>query len=82
QGQLAGAIRPLLLGIERLMRDAVRLAGAQPELIYVTGGSARSPLVQAVIRSTLPGLPVVMGDAYGSVVAGLAMQAHRVFGTR
>ena len=82
RAQLAGAIRPLLLGIERLMLDAVRLAGAQPELIYVTGGSAGSPLVQSVIREAFPGLPVVMGDAYGSVVAGLAMQAHRLYGER
>ena len=82
RAQLSGAIRPLLLGIERLMLDAVRLAQAQPELIYVTGGSARSPLVQAVIRETFPGRPVVMGDAYGSVVSGLAMQAHRLYGRR
>ena len=54
----------------------------RPELIYVTGGSARSPLVQSVIREAFPGLPVVMGDAYGSVVSGLAMQAHRLFGGR
>ncbi|MBP8307633.1 MAG: molecular chaperone, partial [Burkholderiaceae bacterium] len=82
RAQLTGAIRPLVLGIERLMLDAVRLAGVQPELIYVTGGSARSPLVQSVIRDTFPGLPVVMGDAYGSVVSGLAMQAHRLYGKR
>ncbi len=80
QAQLAQALRGLLQGVERLMRQVAEQALEPPERIYVTGGSARAPAVQALIRSQWPALPVVIGDAFGSVVSGLAMRASRLFG--
>lgn len=80
QAQLELVFRPLLRGITRLMTEAVDQAGVRPDIVYMTGGSARAPLVQTVIRQLFPGTPLVMGDAYGSVVAGLAIQAERLFG--
>ena len=80
--QLAQAFRALLAGMQRLIQEAIRQAGSEPEMIYVTGGSARAPLVQQILRERFAQQPLVMGDAYGSVVSGLAMQAERLFGRR
>ncbi len=78
--QLADASRALITKLRRLMDEAVAGAGTPPQVIYLTGGSARSPLVRAAISEAFPQVPLVAGDAYGSVVAGLALQAQRVFG--
>ena len=80
--QLAQAFRPLLAGMQRLIHEAITQAGSEPDMIYVTGGSARAPLVQQLLRERFAQQPLVMGDAYGSVVSGLAMQAERLFGRR
>lgn len=78
--RLSRALEPLRLALERLITEALAQAGARPEVVYLTGGSARATVLQDAVRRLLPGVPMVMGDAYGSVVAGLAMRAERAFG--
>lgn len=55
-----------------LVNDAVQQGGATPDAIFITGGSGRSPVLCRAIKAQLPGIPVVRGNDFGSVTAGLA----------
>ncbi|MGL6265291.1 molecular chaperone [Aeromonas jandaei] len=80
--QLAGASALLLEKIGELMDEAIAAAGVHPDRIFVTGGSARSPLIASFIRQKLPTIPLEGGDDFGSVAAGLARYAERIFATK
>ena len=77
--QLASASAPLLEKIGELMDEAIAAAGVSPDRVFVTGGSARSPLIKAFIRQKLPAVPLEGGDDFGSVASGLARYAERLF---
>jgi hypothetical chaperone protein len=78
--QFADVSTQLLQKISALITEAVAQAQAQPEIVYLTGGSAKSPLIQAVIRALFgEQIPMVDGDHFGSVAAGLGVWAGRVF---
>lgn len=78
--QYAQVSSPLLQKISTLIEDAVSQAGCQPDLVYLTGGSAKSPLIQQVIRTLFgPQVAMVDGDHFGSVATGLGVWAGRVF---
>lgn len=62
-----------------LVSEAVTLGGIKPDVIFMTGGSARSPILKAAVQQTLPGIPVVSGNYFGSVTAGLARWAQVCF---
>jgi len=62
-----------------LMDEALAQGGGLPDCIYVTGGSAQSPVVRAAIERKLGNIPVVDGDHFGSVAAGLTVWAGRIF---
>lgn len=79
--QLANASALLLEKIGELMDEAIAAAGVQPDRVFITGGSARSPLIQAFIRQKLPQVPLEGGDDFGSVASGLARYAERLFGS-
>jgi hypothetical chaperone protein len=61
------------------MDEAILAAGVQPDRVFVTGGSARSPLIKAFIQQKLPKVPLEGGDDFGSVASGLARYAERLF---
>lgn len=78
--QLAEASQSLLDKISALILAATQQAGTQPDVVYVTGGSAKSPLIQKAIRRLFgEEIGIVDGDHFGSVVAGLSVWAERVF---
>ncbi|MBY0346162.1 MAG: molecular chaperone, partial [Neisseriaceae bacterium] len=78
--QFAEASALLLQKISALISDATQQAGSQPDVIYLTGGSAKSPLIQMAIRNLFGNnMTIVDGDHFGSVVAGLGVWAQRVF---
>jgi len=62
-----------------LMKDVERQAGVKPNVIYVTGGTAKSPIVEEWIRSHYRNAEIVVGDAFGSVASGLTTWAHRIY---
>lgn len=62
-----------------LVGEAVRQAGASPDVVYVTGGTARSPIVRRAITSAVGEVEVVVGDHFGSVASGLATWAGRLY---
>ncbi len=77
--QLADSIARPLERITALMREAIQQAGTQPDLIFVTGGSARSPVIRQAVAQTLGDIPLLDGDHFGSVAAGLTEWAERIF---
>ncbi len=50
-----------------------------PDVVYLTGGSARSPLIRRALAEILPGTEIAGGDDFGSVTAGLARWAQVIF---
>tara|TARA_R110000744_G_scaffold30884_4_gene72977 strand:+ start:60 stop:1487 length:1428 start_codon:yes stop_codon:yes gene_type:complete len=79
RAQLSDAIADELSKFERLMKEAITQAGATPDVLYVTGGTAMSPVVQQWINSAFPDLDIVIGDHFGSVTSGLTTHAQRIF---
>lgn len=65
--------------IAQLMQAAVEQAQCQPEVIFVTGGTAKSPVLSEFLQQQMPGIPVVVGDHFGSVTAGLARWAEQIY---
>ncbi len=61
-----------------LMREVETQAQTRPDVIYVTGGTARSPIVERYIREHYGDLPIVVGDLFGSVASGLTTWAQRI----
>lgn len=71
----------LLEKISALIGEARAQAGVDPDVVYMTGGSAKSPLIRQVIRELFgETMEIVDGDHFGSVAAGLGVWAARVFG--
>ncbi len=79
EGQFVEAIERPLSRVMALMKEAIRQAGCQPDLIYVTGGTAKSPAIRQAITKELGAIDVVDGDHFGSVAAGLTVWAQRLY---
>lgn len=78
--QFVAAIDDPLSRVESLMQSAVELSGFTPDIIYVTGGTARSPAIYERIARCYPDCEIVVGDHFGSVTAGLTRWAQKLFG--
>ncbi|MZI94410.1 molecular chaperone [Vibrio sp. CAIM 722] len=63
----------------RLVQDALAQGGRKPDVVYMTGGSAKSPILRQAVEEILPGIPLVSGNDFGSVTAGLARWAEVCF---
>jgi hypothetical chaperone protein len=68
-----------LNSIAELMKDAVEKAQCQPDVIFVTGGTAKSPVLNEFLQQQMPNIPVVIGDHFGSVTSGLARWAEKIY---
>jgi hypothetical chaperone protein len=79
QRELETALSQPLTRILEQVRLALKDARETPDVIYLTGGSARSPLIKKALAEQLPGIPIVGGDDFASVTAGLARWAEVVF---
>jgi len=69
----------LLKQIAQLMKECVVQANCQPDVIFVTGGTAKSPVLNQFLSEQMPSIPVIAGDHFGSVTVGLARWAEKVF---
>ncbi|MCB5187799.1 molecular chaperone [Methylobacillus caricis] len=66
--------------IRKVIEDACQASDTAIDKIYLTGGSAVSPVIQQVIRNVMGnGIPFVSGNMHGSVACGLATFAERYF---
>ncbi|MFI0488645.1 MAG: molecular chaperone [Yersinia sp. (in: enterobacteria)] len=79
QQHLAEAIAQPLQRILEQVSQALSTSHITPDVIYLTGGSARSPLLRAALQQRLPGIPLVGGNDFGSVTAGLARWAETLY---
>jgi len=68
-----------LASIGELMQSAVKQTQSQPDVIFVTGGTAKSPVISEYIQQQMPNIPVVIGDHFGSVTSGLARWAEKIY---
>ena len=74
-GELVGTVERSVGG---LLRDAGVPAGAV-DTVFFTGGSSSVPLLRSRIAALLPQARRVEGDLFGSIGAGLALDALRKF---
>ena len=79
QDGLETALNQPLTRILEQVQLALENSSEKPDVIYLTGGSARSPLIKKALAQQLPGIPIAGGDDFGSVTAGLARWAQVVF---
>lgn len=69
----------LLNQIAQMMNEAVMQANCSPDVIFITGGSAKSPILNKFIKAQMPNIPLVVGDLFGSVTGGLTRWAQRIY---
>lgn len=77
------AIGHLIARIESTVRQLLVDAQIQPtqvDTVFFTGGSSSVPLLRERIAAVLPTARCVEGDNFGSIGAGLALDALRKFG--
>jgi hypothetical chaperone protein len=77
------AIAHLVADIENTVSCLLRDAGVRAEAVdtvFFTGGSSGVQLLRQKIAALLPGARCVEGDLFGSIGAGLALDAARKFG--
>ncbi|MGY5451607.1 molecular chaperone [Agarivorans sp. MS3-6] len=74
------AAERLLSNIAKLSDDVVAQAGCQPEAIFLTGGSANSPMIKQFLADRYAA-PLICGDNFGSVTSGLTLWADHIFDT-
>ena len=79
QSLFAAAIQRPLSQVTELMQEAIQQSQVQPDLIYVTGGTAKSPVIHQAIQDLFPDKQIIVGDHFGSVTAGLTQWAGRLF---
>lgn len=65
--------------IRKLVEETIAQASAKPDVVYITGGSARSPLLRRTVQQAVGDIPLANGDYFGSVTAGLARWADACF---
>jgi len=76
---LRSANKRTLTSIGQLITAAVNEAQCQPNVIFITGGSAKSPVLSEFIQQQMPNTPIVAGDHFGSVTSGLARWAEKIY---
>ncbi|MCG7533857.1 molecular chaperone [Pseudoalteromonas sp. OOF1S-7] len=77
--EMAESVASCLEQAAVLAEQAIADAGKRPDMIYLTGGSAQSPLLKLALQQRLGDIPMVNGDNFGSVTAGLTKWASRLY---
>ncbi|PSJ48189.1 molecular chaperone [Zobellella endophytica] len=75
----AKACKRELNAIAALMADAITQANCQPDVVFVTGGTAKSPVLNQFLKQQFQHTPIVIGDHFGSVTAGLTRWARTIY---
>ncbi len=83
RGDFETAVEPLVARIAATVDAtlaAAGVAGERIDSIFFTGGSSGVPLLRRRIAQLLPSARAVEGDLFGSIGAGLAVEALRRYG--
>lgn len=81
--QMGEQLDDLLAQVIACAHECVRRAGSRHQRIdamYLTGGSSALKTLQGLLVAQMPGVPLVQGDLFGGVAAGLAYAAQQRFG--
>jgi hypothetical chaperone protein len=65
--------------VNKLLREA-GVSAEQVDTVFFTGGSSGVPVLRQSVGELLPNALRVEGDLFGSIGAGLAIDAARKFG--
>ena len=76
---ITALVDTVALNVSGLLHDAGIRADAV-DTVFFTGGSSSVPLLRERISALLPDARRVEGDLFGSIGAGLALDAKRKFG--
>ncbi|MBV8752101.1 MAG: Hsp70 family protein [Hyphomicrobiales bacterium] len=85
RAQLETAVAESLQRIRARINEVLRIAGLTPDAVsavFLTGGATRMPSVRESIAAAVPTARLIAGDAFGSVAAGLALDAAKRFAQR
>ena len=77
------AVTPLSVRVAATVEQLLRQAGVaadKVDTVFFTGGASGVPLLRARIAAVLPAARKVEGDLFGSIGAGLALDAARRYG--
>ena len=74
-----GQVASVELTVARLLKDA-GVAVSAVDTVFFTGGSSGVPLLRQRVQALVPQARCVEGDLFGSIGAGLALDALRKFG--
>jgi hypothetical chaperone protein len=75
---IEGLVASVAQTVARLLRDA-GVAASGIDTVFFTGGSSGVPLLRERILALMPDAHWVEGDLFGSIGAGLALDASRKF---
>ncbi|MEM9741995.1 MAG: molecular chaperone [Pseudomonadota bacterium] len=76
---LLAASETLLEHLASSVSEALAQGESAPDVVYLTGGMAQSPIVRDHLNRLLDGLPVLDSDHFASVTEGLSLHAARRF---
>lgn len=79
RNDFASACKRELNAIARLMKDAIAQANCQPDVVFVTGGTAKSPILNQFLQQHFSNTDIVIGDHFGSVTAGLTRWGNTIY---
>jgi hypothetical chaperone protein len=79
KSRLSEVLESSLEQICALAQAAIQEANTQPDLIYLTGGSAQSPILKSALELRLGNIKMISGDNFGSVTAGLTKWAEKLY---
>ncbi len=78
---LAEATERLVNKVRSLAREAIQASQTRPDVVFLTGGMAQSPLIKEAVAGLIDAtIPLRSGDMLGSVGRGLGLSAGRRFG--
>jgi hypothetical chaperone protein len=63
----------------KLIDEVMSQSACLPDLVYITGGAAKSQVIRDAVEQKLKGIDIIDGDHFGSVAKGLTVWARRLF---
>jgi hypothetical chaperone protein len=63
----------------KLIDEVMNQSACLPDLVYITGGAAKSQVIRHAVEQKLKGIEIIDGDHFGSVAKGLTVWAQRLF---
>ena len=77
--QFALAVGRNVASMLKLVDEVMSQSACLPDLVYITGGAAKSQVIRDAVAQKLKGIEIIDGDHFGSVAKGLTVWAQRLF---